>query len=65
VEDIGSGGKFKVPSLRSVSQTGPYFHDGRYQTLDSRAAMWEYVQKAGTTESSRTTISDLVAFKIL
>ena len=24
------GGKFKVPSLRSVSRTGPYFHDGRY-----------------------------------
>ncbi|MCL4177068.1 MAG: c-type cytochrome [Verrucomicrobia bacterium] len=26
--------KFKVPSLRNVALTGPYFHDGRIQTLD-------------------------------
>ncbi len=25
---------FKVPSLRNVKQTGPYFHDGRVATLD-------------------------------
>ena len=64
LEDIGSGGKFKVPSLRSVSLTGPYFHDGRYQTLEQAvAAMWEYVQKAGTTEKlSDDDIQDLVAF---
>lgn len=68
VEDIGSGGKFKVPSLRLVSRTGPYFHDGRYQTLDQAvAAMWEYVQKAGTTEKlSDGDLRDLVEFlKIL
>jgi cytochrome c peroxidase len=64
LEDIGSGGKFKVPSLRSVSRTGPYFHDGRYQTLEQTVqAMWEYVQKAGTTEKlSDDDIQDLVAF---
>jgi cytochrome c peroxidase len=68
VEDVGSGGKFKVPSLRSVSRTGPYFHDGRYQTLDQAArAMWEYVQKAGTTEKlTDDDLRDLVEFlKIL
>ena len=27
-------GKFKVPSLRNVTQTAPYMHDGRYTTLD-------------------------------
>ena len=27
-------GMFKVPSLRNVEQTGPYFHDGQVATLD-------------------------------
>jgi cytochrome c peroxidase len=64
VEDVGSGGKFKVPSLRSVSRTGPYFHDGRYQTLEQAVrAMWEYVQKAGTTEKlTDDDVRDLVEF---
>jgi cytochrome c peroxidase len=26
-------GKFKVPSLRNVARTGPYMHDGRFETL--------------------------------
>ncbi|WP_052572818.1 cytochrome c peroxidase [Haloferula sp. BvORR071] len=26
-------GKFKIPNLRQVSQTGPYMHDGRFKTL--------------------------------
>ncbi len=26
--------KFKVPSLRNIAQTGPYFHDGSVQTLE-------------------------------
>ena len=67
LEDIGSGGKFKVPSLRVVSRTGPYFHDGRYQTLDQAVgAMWEYVQKAGTTEKLQDDdLRDLVAFLMI
>lgn len=53
-----------MPSLRSVSRTGPYFHDGRYQTLEQAVrAMWEYMQKAGTTEKlSDEDVGDLVAF---
>lgn len=27
-------GKFKIPSLRNLSFTGPYMHDGRFETLD-------------------------------
>jgi cytochrome c peroxidase len=57
-----------VPSLRSVARTGPYFHDGRYQTLEQTVrAMWEYVQKAGTTEKlTDADLQDLVEFlKIL
>lgn len=29
----GDKGKFKTPSLRNVELTGPYMHDGRFQTL--------------------------------
>jgi cytochrome c peroxidase len=27
-------GAFKTPTLRSITETGPYFHDGRAKTLD-------------------------------
>ncbi|HSY74976.1 MAG TPA: MbnP family protein [Dongiaceae bacterium] len=30
----GDGGKFAVPSLRNVTVTAPYMHDGRFRTLD-------------------------------
>lgn len=64
VEDVGSGGEFKTPSLRAVAGTAPYFHDGRYATLaEATRAMWAYVQAAGTTETlSDDDIADLVAF---
>jgi cytochrome c peroxidase len=68
LEDVFSGGKFKVPPLRVVSRTGPWFHDGRHKTLEeSVRAMWEYVQKAGTSEKlSDAEIQDIVEFlKIL
>jgi cytochrome c peroxidase len=31
-DDIG---KFHVPSLRNVTATGPYMHDGRFRTLEA------------------------------
>ena len=34
---------FKVPSLRNVAMTGPYFHNGQVQTLEGAVAqMTEY-----------------------
>jgi cytochrome c peroxidase len=69
VEDVDSGGKFKVPSLRAVSLTAPYFHDGRYATLDQTVrAMWQYLEKAGRTTGKLTDsdLNDLVEYlKIL
>jgi cytochrome c peroxidase len=64
VEDVLSGGKFKVPSLRVVSLTAPYFHDGRFATLDASVAyMWAYVQRTGSTEKlTEDDLRDLVAF---
>ncbi len=29
----GFGGEFKIPSLRNITLTAPYMHDGRYETL--------------------------------
>ncbi|MCY7363624.1 MAG: hypothetical protein LH629_16380, partial [Ignavibacteria bacterium] len=31
---INHNGNFKIPSLRNVSLTGPYMHDGRFKTLE-------------------------------
>lgn len=28
------GGEFKAPSLRNIAVTGPYMHDGRFETLE-------------------------------
>jgi cytochrome c peroxidase len=42
---------FKVPSLRNVAQTGPYFHDGSARTLDEAVdAMFRY--QLGRTASA-------------
>jgi len=51
---------FKVPSLRNVALTAPYFHDGEVQTLD------EAVRLMGTLVLGRTLsekeVAQLVAF---
>ncbi len=31
---VESNGVFKVPSLRNIELTGPYMHDGRFETLE-------------------------------
>ncbi len=36
--------KFKVPSLRNVAKTAPYFHDGQTQTLDEAIWIMGYYQ---------------------
>lgn len=32
--NIGDRGKFKTPTLRNIGLTAPYFHDGRFATLE-------------------------------
>ncbi|HKI70485.1 MAG TPA: cytochrome-c peroxidase, partial [Verrucomicrobiae bacterium] len=36
--------KFKVPSLRNVALTAPYFHDGRVATLTDAVRQMAYLQ---------------------
>lgn len=73
VEDVGSGGTFKAPSLRSVSKTAPYFHDGRFKTLEEAVDAMSYGavslmtdayrRKAGVSDSlSDAEKSDIAAF---
>lgn len=38
-------GKFKTPTLRNVSQTAPYMHDGRFATLEE---VVDFYDKGGT-----------------
>jgi len=54
---------FKVPSLRNIEKTGPYFHDGKVGTLeDAVARMSEYqVGKKLTTEEIQSIITWLKA----
>jgi cytochrome c peroxidase len=64
-DDIGTGGKFKVPSLRSVALTAPYFHDGRTASLrDAVKYMWEvYAKKMDTGHvPTDAELDDLVVY---
>ncbi len=64
-EDVGTGAKFKVPALWAVSQTAPYFHDGRTESLEDAAkAMWAVSTKKAGTASDPTDkeIADLLAY---
>ena len=66
-------GRFRVPSLREVEKTGPYFHDGSVATLEEAVAlmagggidnpnlssMYKVVRLANLTEPDK---KDLVEF---
>ena len=34
INDNGVNGKFRTPTLRNLSVTGPYFHNGTFSTLE-------------------------------
>jgi cytochrome c peroxidase len=52
--------KFKVPILRNVSETGPYFHSGKVQTLDEAVELMGRHQLG--KELSAAEKADIVAF---
>lgn len=49
-------GKFKVPTLRNIARTGPYMHDGRFQTLE------EVIEHYSSGINISSTISPLIEF---
>jgi cytochrome c peroxidase len=44
-KDPEDWGKFKTPTLRDISRTGPYMHDGSLKTLDE---VVDFYDKGGT-----------------
>ncbi len=53
-------GVFRVPSLRNVALTAPYFHDGRVKTLEKAVALMAELQLGIRLRQAE--IQDLVAF---
>jgi cytochrome c peroxidase len=52
--------KFKVPTLRNIALTAPYFHDGKQSTLDQTVKTMAHLQLDKTLTEGET--QDLVAF---
>lgn len=52
--------KFKVPSLRNVEMTYPYFHDGAYWTLEEATDVMARLQLGRTLDQEQ--IAQIVAF---
>ena len=51
---------FKVPSLRNIAKTGPYFHDGSVATLDEAVKVMAKVQL--DKDLSKEEVKSIVAF---
>jgi len=52
--------KFKVPMLRNIALTGPYFHDGSIKTLEEAVKKMAYHQL--DKQLSDKEVKQLVAF---
>ena len=57
--DVGSEGLFKTPTLLDVVVNGPYFHDGRYGTIEDVVAHFDRLFYLGLSAQDR---QDLVAY---
>src|SRR5262249_4827827 len=57
--DVGSGGRFKTPTLLNANFNAPYFHDGRYASYAQVVAHFDRVFYLGLTLQDRR---DLVAY---
>lgn len=54
-QDESDEAKFKVPTLRNIALTGPYFHDGSIRSLDDAVRMmgWHQLGKELSTDEIR------------
>ncbi len=61
--DVGTGGKFKVPSLRGIGARAPFMHDGCAKTLTDRFTVCGNSTSHGLTQTlAPEQIADLVAY---
>ena len=62
-QDPNDKAKFKVPSLRNVAVTGPYMHDGRFQTLEEVVDHYnEGIQESSTIDQTVLNTKDTGLF---
>jgi cytochrome c peroxidase len=59
VHDVGTGGRFKTPSLINADFNAPYFHDGRYDSYDQVIGHFDHQFDLGLTAEEK---SDLAAY---
>ncbi len=57
--DVGSGGLFKTPTLLGLLSRRPYFHDGRYATVEEAIAHFDRNFGLGLTDRDK---ADLLAY---
>ena len=57
--DVGSGGLYKTPTLRTANFNARYFHDGRYDSYDEVVAHFDRVFDLGLSPDER---EDLAAY---
>ena len=51
---------FKVPSLRNIALTAPYFHDGKHETLSSAVREMAWLQLGKKLDDQQ--VDAIVAF---
>ncbi len=77
-EDVGVGewapgfdGLYKLPTMRNIAETGPYMHDGRFETLDDVLDFysddvvetdWSFLIPPGGFQFTDSEKSDIKAF---
>jgi len=59
VHDVGTGGRFKTPTLVNANFNAPYFHDGRFDNYGDVVGYFDRHFDLGLSEGER---ADLVAY---
>ena len=59
------GGAFKTPTLRDLARTGPYFHDGRFESLEQVIAYYRNPPTSPGSELTPLALSDLEARQLV
>lgn len=59
LHDVGTGGRFKTPTLVNAKFSAPYFHDGRFDSFRQVVDYFDRHYDLGLSERDR---SDLVAY---
>jgi len=61
VADSRENGKFRVPTLRNVQYTGPYFHNGYFQTLNE---VVHFINMRDAENSTTAEVTENIAHQI-